>query len=111
MPRANVALPDGFRGTRPARRPGAARLVPGQVPLDYVEPHYWPSKGAHFANRQIFRHPQAIIRARRRAAEWLAAADPRTAPGFGFMAAFWEALNDHIEPHGEMALFLRHNHI
>lgn len=99
-PRANTARREGIPGTRV-----------GYVPTPAPEPYYFPTKGAHFAIRQITRHPQAIIRARRRAAEWLAAADPRTAHGFGFMAAFWDALNDHITAHGEMALFLRHNHI
>lgn len=111
MPRASVALPDGFHGARPARRAVAPRVMPGQVPLDYVEPRYHPTKGAWFANRLIQRHPQAMIRARKLAAEWLLFADPRTAPGFVFMADFWGALNDHITAHGEMAIYQRHNHI
>jgi hypothetical protein len=82
------------------------------VPLPYQEPHYYPTKGAHFANRLILKHPKAMLRAWRLAGDWLWKADPWTAPAdFAFMAEFWRALNDHIEPRGEMALFQRHNHI
>lgn len=102
-PRANTALPQGFRRDRTDGL--------GYVPTPPPEPYYWPSKGGHFANRQITRRPQTIARARRMAAEWLAEADPRTAEMFTFMADYWGALNSHIEPRGEMALFLRHNHI
>lgn len=99
--RANFALPGGMPGTRVGYRPTPA-----------PEPYYWPSKGAHFANRQITRRPQTIVRARRLAAEWLADADPRTAEAdrFTFMADYWAALNAHINAHGEMRLFLRYNH-
>lgn len=111
MPRASVALPDGFTGTRPARQPVALRVMPGQVPLPYLEPHYFPSKGAHFGKQLILKHPKAILAAHRKVGAWLAAADPRTDPGFSFMAAFWEALNDVVSAHGVPALFFRYNHI
>lgn len=107
--RANIALPNGFAGTR-ASRPAGPRDLPGQVPLPAREPHYFPSKGAHFAKRRVLRRPHTILAARRRVAEWLAAADPRTSPQFTYMADYWAALNDVVEPHGEMAWFLRYNH-
>lgn len=97
--RANTALAAGRPGTRVGYRPTPA-----------PEPNYFPSKGVWLANRQITRRPKTILRARRMAASWLAVADPRTAPGFVVMADYWGALNDHIEAHGEMALFLRYNH-
>jgi hypothetical protein len=97
--RANTALAAGVPGTRV-----------GYQPTPAPEPHYFPSKGAWFANRQILRRPKTIVRARQIAAEWLATADPRTAPAFTFMADYWAALDAHIGPRGEMALYLRHNH-
>lgn len=100
VPRANLARRQDVPGTRVGYRPTPA-----------PEPCYFPSKGAHFGNRLIFKHPQAVLSAHRKVGAWLAAADPRTDLGFGFLAAFWDALNDHVTAHGEMALFLRHNHI
>lgn len=101
MPRANIALKNGFSGTRIGYRTTPA-----------PEPHYFPSKGAHFAKHLIRRHPQAMLHAYKRASEWLDTHGPRTAEpaSFTFMAEFWRVLNEHIAPRGEMALYLRHNH-
>lgn len=98
MPRANTALRQGVPGTRVGYVPAPAR------PVDY-----WPDKGTALARQQIMCRPQTILRARLLAGEWLDT-NLHTAPGFVVMANYWAALNAEIEPHGEMAWFLRYNH-
>ena len=100
VPRANLARRQDVPGTRVGYTPTPAPAV-----------DYWPDKGTALARRLIARRPHAALAARKRAAEWLAThPDPRTAPGLVVVANYWATLNAEVEPHGEMAWFLRYNH-
>lgn len=98
--RANVAVPDELR------------LQGGAVGYKPAAPQglfYFPSKGAHFANRRIARRTHTVPHALRTARAWVA--DPANAdsPAVPVMRDYLTALEDFVLPRGEMHIYLRCN--